>query len=94
MEAWTNVISTVGFPIAMVIALAYFLFLIWKKSTEQNEKREEKLYEALATAHSNNEKLVEANRGFVAVLETYKTDITEIKHDIVEIKHIVEKENA
>lgn len=94
METWTNIISTVGFPIACVIALGFFVYTFYKDYTKQSAEREEKLYEALAISHTNNEKLVEANKGFVSVLETYKNDITEIKHDIVEIKHIVEKENA
>lgn len=94
METWTNIISTVGFPIAVCIALGCFVYIFYKDYTKQSAEREDKLLEALNISHSNNEKLVEANKGFVSVLETYKNDITEIKHDIVEIKHIVEKENA
>lgn len=93
MENLTDLISAVGFPIVCVAALAYFVFLIWQKSTAENEKREEKLYEIIAVAHANNEKLVEANKEFVAVLETYKTDITDIKHDIEDIKDTLVKES-
>jgi hypothetical protein len=93
MENFTELISAVGFPIVCVAALAYFVFLIWQKTTTENEKREEKLYEIIAVAHANNEKLVEANKGFVAILETYKTDINDIKHDIEDIKEIIVKEN-
>ena len=94
METWTSIISTVGFPIACVLALGYFVYIFYKDYTKRSAEREDKLIDALQIAHTNNEKLVEANRGFVSVLETYKNDITEIKHDIVEIKHIVEKENT
>lgn len=92
MEAWTQVISTVGFPIACVIGLGYFVFIIYQKTTAENEKREDKLYEIIATSQTNNDKLIEANKGFVAVLETYKNDIKEIKHDIEDIKEIIVKE--
>lgn len=92
MEAWTQVISTVGFPIACVIALGYFVYVAWNKMSAQNEKREEKLYEVISKAQVNNEKLAESNREFVAVLETYKKDITEMKHDIEDIKEIIVKE--
>ena len=93
MDAWTQIISTVGFPIACVIGLGYFIYIAWDKINEQNEKREEKLYDVLAKAQANNEMLADTNREFVAVLETYKTDIKEIKNDIEDIKDIIVKEN-
>lgn len=86
MENVADVISSVGFPIACVIALGYFIYLAWQKMSAQNEKREDKLYEIIATAQVNNDKLAEANKEFVSVLETYKTDIKEIKNDIEDIK--------
>lgn len=85
-------ISTLGFPIVCVIGLGYFVYIIYQKTTAENEKREEKLYEIIGISHANNEKLVEANKGFVSVLETYKNDISEIKHDITDIKNIIERE--
>ena len=93
MEAWTQVISTVGFPIACVIGLGYFVYTIYKNITAENEKREERLYEIIADSRTNNNKLVEVNQEFVKVLETYKTDISDIKHDIEDIKEIIVKEN-
>lgn len=93
MDAWTQLISSLGFPIVCVLALGYFIYTIYKNWTTENAKREDKLYEIIQVSHANNEKLVEANREFVAVLETYKTDITEIKHDIEDIKEIIVKEN-
>ena len=93
MDAWTQLISALGFPIVCVLGLAYFIYIIYQKTTAENEKREDKLYEIIAVSHANNEKLVEVNQKFVAVLETYQTDITEIKHDIEDIKDIITKEN-
>lgn len=86
MEVWTQLISTVGFPIACVIGLGYFVYIIYKNMTAENEKREERLIDIITTSHANNERLVEVNQEFVKVLETYKTDITDIKHDIADIK--------
>ena len=94
METWTNIISTVGFPIAVCIALGFFVYTFYKDYTKQSNEREDKLYEIIAVSHANNEKLTEANKGFVSVLETYKNDITEIRHDISDIKNIIEKENV
>lgn len=86
MDAWTQLISSVGFPIACVIGLGYFVYIIYNNITAENQKREDKLYELVNVSHSNNEKLVEVNQEFVKVLETYKTDISDIKHDIADIK--------
>ena len=86
MEVWTNLISTVGFPICCVLGLGYFIYVIYTNMTAENEKREDKLYELVERSHSNNEKLVAVNQEFVKVLETYKTDITDIKNDIADIK--------
>lgn len=86
MEVWTQLISTVGFPIACVIGLGYFVYTIYQNMTLENEKREEKLYELVERSHNNNERLVAVNQEFVKVLETYKTDITDIKNDIADIK--------
>lgn len=93
MEVWTQVISTVGFPIACVLGLGWFIYTIYNNMTKENEKREDKLYELVKVSHANNEKLVEVNQEFVKVLETYKTDISDIKHDIEDIKEIIVKEN-
>ena len=92
MENWTQLISTLGFPIVCVLGLAYFIYIIYQKTTAENAQREDKLYEIIAVSHSNNEKLVAANQGFVAVLETYKNDIVDIKHDIADIKETLIKE--
>ena len=90
---WTQLISTLGFPIVCVIGLSYFIYIVYQKTTADNEKREEKLYEVIGKAQANNEMLLETNKEFIAVLETYKTDINEIKHDIEDIKDIIVKEN-
>lgn len=34
----TTLISTVGFPIACVIGMAYFFYKIWQKNTEREDK--------------------------------------------------------
>jgi hypothetical protein len=92
MENWTQLISTLGFPIVCVLGLAYFIYIIYQKTTAENAQREDKLYEIIAVSHSNNEKLVEANQEFVKILETYKNDIVDIKHDIADIKETLIKE--
>lgn len=79
-------ISTLGFPIVIAIALMWFIWKLWNKSQEQNEKREEKLYAVVASAQEQNTKLSETNASFISVLNNYKNDLESIKTDVTDIK--------
>lgn len=79
-------ISAFGFPVACVIFLAWFIWKIWNNQQDQNQNREEKLYEYLGRANALNEQLTKTNSEFVDVLNTYKSDIDQIKNDVSEIK--------
>lgn len=81
-----SMITTIGFPIVAVIALAWFIYKAFEKFTTQSEKREEKLYTVIAQAQETNEKLSKTNAEFVSVLNSYKSDLEEIKEDVSEIK--------
>lgn len=81
-----QMITTLGFPIVCVITLAFFIWKIWTKNVEQNEKREEKLYVVVGKAQEQNEQLSKTNAEFVTVLNSYKEDLKEIKEDVTEIK--------
>lgn len=79
-------ISSLGFPIVCVLFLGWFIWKIWTKQQEQNEKREDKLYSVVADAQATNERLAQTNAGFVEVLRTYQADLDEIKNNVNEIK--------
>ena len=81
-----TLITSLGFPIVCVIALGWFMYNAFEKITAQSEKREEKLYTVIAQAQETNERLSNTNAEFVAVLNTYKSDLDEIKADVTEIK--------
>lgn len=76
-----------GFPIACVIFLGWFVWKIWNQQQSQNEKREEKLYSFISQAQVVNEKLTQTNSEFVAVLTEYKSDLESIKTDVNVIKN-------
>ena len=82
-------ISQLGFPIVMVIAMAFFIWKLWEKS--QNETREEKLYSVISKAQEQNEKLSATNAEFVQVLTSYKDDLDEIREDVSDIKTQINK---
>ena len=74
----TEFVSTVGFPIACVIALGFFVFIIYKRS----EQREDKLMEEIAQTRVVNAQAIETITKFANSIDVIKTDITEIKNDI------------
>ena len=42
-----SIIQTVGFPIACVIALGYYLYMMTKQMREESATREERLYKII-----------------------------------------------
>ena len=81
-----TLITSLGFPIVCVIALGWFIYKAFEKFTAQAENREEKLYTVIAQAQETNERLTQTNAEFVSVLNTYKSDLDDIKADVSEIK--------
>ena len=86
LEVIQTAISTLGFPIVITIALMWFVWKLWNKTQEQNDKREMRLYEVIATAQVQNDTLSKTNEKFVLVLNTYKEDLKSIKDDVADIK--------
>ncbi len=79
-------ITSVGFPIVCVIALGWFIFRFYNDYTTQSREREEKLMVFIKEEQTQMQSLVATNAEFVEVLNSYKTDIEEIKHDVNDIK--------
>jgi archaellum component FlaC len=77
-----ELISTIGFPIAAVIAMAWFVFKIYKKS----EEREDKLMEELQECRVINGKAIETITLYAERLTHIEENITEIKDDVILIK--------
>ena len=70
-----ELISTVGFPIAIVIALGWFIWHIYKQSVV----REEKLMEEITENRLVNQKFAEIIADYEITLGEIKTDIKDIK---------------
>lgn len=75
LEVFTNLITTLGFPIAVCVLLFWYIWQVYKKS----EKREDELR---AEIRENQE----ANREIVKVLATYAEKLDIIQDDVEEIK--------
>ena len=91
---FTDLISTVGFPIACVIAMAAFIAYMVKKTTEQHNKdmkelqevclaREEKLFNEIKETREINAKAVTTIAMYSEKLEVIQKDVTDIKTDII-----------
>lgn len=73
-----ELISTVGFPIALVIAMGFFIYKIYKQSVD----REEKLMEEIKINRETNTKAIETIAHYNEKLELIREDINEIKTDL------------
>lgn len=71
----TELIGTVGFPIAVAIALGIFIWNIYKQSVV----REEKLMEELTENRMVNTRFAEIIAGYDITLGEIKSDVKEIK---------------
>lgn len=75
---FVELISTVGFPIAVCIALGWFIFKIYKKS----EQREDALRAQIIDSQQVNAKAIET-------LTIYAERLGSIESDVKEIKQII-----
>ena len=75
VSALLEIIGTLGFPIACVIALGVFVFKLWQQSVV----REEKLMGEITENRVVNAK-------FAEIIAKYDITLDEIKADVKEIK--------
>ena len=77
-----ELVSSLGFPIVICIALCFFVYKIW----EQSVTREEKLMTEITENRLVNEKAVDTIAKFAERFTHIEEDVTEIKNDVVLIK--------
>ena len=77
----TEIISTLGLPVALVVAMAWFIFKLWKQSAA----RETKLYEELAECRAVNKQAIETLALYADRLRNIETDVKDIKDRVSEI---------
>lgn len=92
MEVWVEVITQVGFPIACVIALGFFIRNVYNDMIVKTGAREEKLYKIIVDAQAQNQELAATNAEFAEVLRCYKADLETIREDVSEIKNYFKSE--
>lgn len=88
----TQLITSLGFPIVCVIAMAYAMWKVYTRSEDRNEQREDKLYKVISDAQVQNKELSDTNSKFVTILQNYESDLDGIKTDVTDIKNKLSKE--
>ena len=78
----TELITSLGFPIALVIAMGFFIYKLW----QQSDAREQKLMGELAECRVINSKAIETIGLYAERLTHIESNIDVIKEDLVEIK--------
>lgn len=81
-----EIITTLGFPIACVLALGFFVYKIYNQSV----KREEKLMEEIALNREVNAKAISTITLYAERLTHIETDISSIKADVGDIKQKID----
>ena len=96
LEAIVTIASNFGFPVACVVAMGAFIFVIYKNMVKENAKnmaavqrrcqeREEVLFSELKENREINAKAIETIAHYAEKLDRIQEDIKEIKTDITVI---------
>lgn len=59
MENWVNVISSLGYPVAVSVVTIGFVFKLVMDEREENQQREERLMDMVRTTIDNNTKAIQ-----------------------------------
>lgn len=83
IKSMTDLISTLGFPIVLVLAMGWFIYKLWQQSVD----RETKLYEELAESRNINSKAIDTIAAYAEKLESIQNDVTTIKLEVESLTH-------
>ena len=82
-----NLITTLGFPIAVCILLFWYVWQVYKKS----EKREDELRAEIRENQEANKETVKVLATYAEKLDVIQNDVEQIKHDITTINSKAEQ---
>ena len=83
MESFIELINSVGFPMACVIAMGWFIWTVYKKS----EKREDALRAQILDSQKVNAEAIHTITLYAERLTVIEEDLKEVKHDIGTLVH-------
>ena len=93
LNSIVQLITTLGFPIVCVIAMAWFIYKFYNDGQKQNaenmekvqercKEREEKLYAEIRENREVNAKAIETIAHYAEKLDIIQQDVKDIKHDV------------
>lgn len=85
-DAITQLISSVGFPIACTVFMGFFIYKFSNTVMTYNKEREDKLYEMIGRLQGELDKLEDSLSDYVTVLGKLRDDVNVIKEDIRGLK--------
>ena len=85
MEQFTEIMSSFGFPVACVIALACFIWYFFKQSKDESRERENSLADFIRRSQEINAQFAEIIAKYEVKLDEIHKDIEDIKEDINEL---------
>ena len=83
MEYFVEIVSSLGLPIALVLAMGLFIYKLWQQSVE----REKALMTEITENRLVNAKAIETITLYAERLGHMETDIVDIKNDVTTIKN-------
>lgn len=82
IEIFTELLSSVGFPIAALIVCALAIYKLWKQSAERTDK----LMDELARSREANEKFAQTLVLVTERLSAIQSNLGKIEQDISDLK--------
>lgn len=76
---WMQMISTLGFPIACVVALGWFIATRYDKIATENKEREDRYISLLTESQRQMKELSATNASFVTIISQMQDDVDQIK---------------
>ena len=67
MENWVNVISSLGYPVAVSVVTIGFVFKLVMDEREENRQREERLMDMVRSTIDNNTKAIQELKSVMEV---------------------------
>ena len=88
---WIQIVSSLGFPIASSVALAFFVYKAFQMFFDSSKEREERLYNTISQTQSALKEAGETNARFVDILTEMKNDMISVRKDVDDIKETLKK---
>jgi chromosome segregation ATPase len=87
VATFVELVGSLGLPVALVIAMAVFIYKLWRQSAQ----RETKLYEELSACREVNKKAIETIAHYAEKLTAIQEDVKVIKEDMIVLTERMER---